>query len=141
MDTILSESLSPEEMNALMGTRRSLPASSRPPPVWPEIEKLEPARLGAFLAEEHPQTAALVLSKLAPQAAANALLTLEKPLRSEIVKRMMSIATIPEAATAIVENQLRARAARRQLGQGHVRRPDAGRQPAQRARQGRSSTR
>ena len=109
MDTILTESLSPEEMNALMGIGQEEAAPAGPPPVWPLIEKIEPARLGAFLAEEHPQTAALVLSNVSSAAAAAALLSLEKPIRSEIVKRMMSMANIPEAATRIVENQLRAR--------------------------------
>jgi flagellar motor switch protein FliG len=122
MDTILTESLSPEEMNALMGIGQEETAKSGPPPVWPQIEKLESARLGAFLAEEHPQTAALVLSNLSPAAAAAALLSLEKPTRGEIVKRMMSMAKIPEAATRIVENQLR----NRLLGESTVRDTSAG---------------
>jgi len=73
------------------------------------VEKLEPARLGAFLASEHPQTAALVLSKLAPQAAANVLLTLEKSARGEIIKRMLTMSKMPETAVKIVEDQIRAR--------------------------------
>ena len=108
MDTILNESLSPEEMSAIMGDKRFEVAPEGPPPIWPELEKLEPTRLGTFLAAEHPQTAAMVLSKLAPQAAANILLTMEKPMRSEIIKRMVTMATIPDAATRIIENQLRA---------------------------------
>jgi flagellar motor switch protein FliG len=109
MDTIINESLTPEEVNALMGGEPQNQAPEGPPPVWPEIEKLDPVRLGAFLTEEHPQTAALVLSKLSPSAAANALLTLDKDVRNEIVKRMMATAVIPEVATAIIEEQLRAR--------------------------------
>ena len=89
-----------------MGVEKPVTRRDAPPPIWPTVEKLEPARLGAFLAGEHPQTAALVLSKLAPQAAANVLLTLEKPARSEIIKRMMTMATIPETAVKIVEDQL-----------------------------------
>ncbi|MFI0846152.1 flagellar motor switch protein FliG [Mesorhizobium sp. IMUNJ 23232] len=108
MDDLFNETLSPEEMNAIMGKGQAA-AGNQPPPVWTELEKLEPARLGAFLANEHAQTSALVLSKLAPQSAANTLLTLEKPLRGEIIRRMMSIATIPETATKIIENQLRSR--------------------------------
>lgn len=110
MDTILNETLSADEMSALMGGQEK-PAKSQngPPPVWPQLEKLEPARLGAFLSQEHPQTAALILSNLSPAAAANAVLTLDKPMRSEVVKRMMSMAAIPAAATRIVENQLRQR--------------------------------
>ncbi len=109
MDDLLNETLSPEEMDALMGKNQPVAAADAPPPVWPELEKLEPGRIGAFLAEEHPQTSAMILSKLAPQTAANVLLTLDKPVRSEIIKRMITISTIPEAATKIVENQLRAR--------------------------------
>lgn len=108
MDTILNESLSPEEMSAIMGKDRFEAAPEGPPPIWPELEKLDPARLGAFLAGEHPQTAAMVLSKLAPQAAANVLLTLAKPMRGEIIKRMVTMANVPDAAARIVENRLRA---------------------------------
>ena len=50
-----------------------------------------------------------MLSKLAPQAAANVLLTLEKSARGEIIKRMLTMSKIPETAVKIVEDQLRAR--------------------------------
>jgi flagellar motor switch protein FliG len=106
MDTILNESLSPEEVNAIMNGKKTVVQAG---PIWPELEKLEPQRLGAFLAGEHPQTSALVLSKLAPQASASVLLTLEKPLRSDIIQRMVALAGVPETATKIVEGQLRAR--------------------------------
>lgn len=109
MDTILSESLTPEEVNALMGIDQPVDAAVGPPPVWPDVEKADPVRLGAFLGEEHPQTAALVLSKLSPSAAANALLVLDKDARNEVVKRMMSMAAIPDVATGIIEEQLRIR--------------------------------
>ncbi|TPI43016.1 flagellar motor switch protein FliG [Mesorhizobium sp. B3-1-6] len=107
MDTILNESLSPEEMSAIMGEKKFEPVPEGPPPIWPDLEKLEPARLGGFLAGEHPQTSAMVLSKLASQTAANVLLTMEKPMRSQIIKRMVTMANIPDAASRIVENQLR----------------------------------
>lgn len=109
MDTIINESLSPEEVSALMGVEQPETAQQGPPPVWPDVEKADPTRLGSFLGEEHPQTAALILSKLSPPAAANALLVLNKDARNEIVKRMMSMAAIPEVATGIIEEQLRSR--------------------------------
>jgi len=109
MDNILNETLSREEMDAIMGVEKQEAAADAPPPIWPQLEKIEPARLGAFLAAEHPQTASMVLSKLGPQAAANVLLTLEKSQRSEIIKRMVSMSNIPDAAIKIVENQIRAR--------------------------------
>ncbi len=109
MDTILNESLSPEEVSAIMNGRQPEIVQEGPPPIWPELEKLDPARLGAFLAGEHAQTSAMVLSKLAPRAAADVLLTLEKPLRSDVMKRMMTLANVPETAERLVENQLRSR--------------------------------
>ena len=122
MDTIIAESLTPEEISALMGMEQTVAVQEGPAPVWPDVEKLDPARLGAFMAEEHPQTAALVLSKLSPAAAANALLALDKEARNEVVKRMMSMAAIPEVATGIIEEQLRARL----LGESAVRDTSAG---------------
>ncbi|BCG93094.1 flagellar motor switch protein FliG [Mesorhizobium sp. 131-2-1] len=107
MDTILNESLSPEEMSAIMGDKRFEVAPEGPPPIWPDLEKLEPGRLGAFLSGEHPQTSAMVLSKLSSQTTANVLLTMEKPVRSEIIKRMVTLASVPDAAAKIVESQLR----------------------------------
>src|SRR4051794_20119661 len=110
METIMNESLSPEEMNAVMGveTVEMGIVEAPPEPVWPEVEKLEPSRLGAFLAGEHPQTVAVVLSNLQPQAAAKVLVTLDKATRGEVIKRMMSTTSVPDAALRIVEDQLRA---------------------------------
>lgn len=109
MEDLLNETLSPEEVEALKGDIKPVNTTKAPPPIWPQLEKVDPLRLGAFIAEEHPQTSALVLSKLAPQASANVLLTLEKGLRGEIIKRMMNLTSIPETATKIVEGQLRGR--------------------------------
>ncbi|PSJ60676.1 flagellar motor switch protein FliG [Pseudaminobacter soli (ex Li et al. 2025)] len=108
MNAILTESLSPEEMNAIMG-RGGSGMQEVLTPVWPEMQRVDPARVADFLNVEHPQTSAVIMSKLAPSAAANVLLALEKPLRGEILKRMMSMGVIPDSATQIVENQLRSR--------------------------------
>lgn len=109
MDTILNESLSPEEMSAIMGGKQPDAPQAGPPTIWPDLEKLDPARLGAFLASEHAQTSAMILSKLSSEAAAKVLLTLEKPLRNAVIAKMVTISNVPEAATRIVENQLRSR--------------------------------
>ena len=108
MDTILSESLSPEEVDAIMKGKQP-EAVAGPGPIWPELERLEPARLGTFLAGEHPQTSAMILSKLASEPAAKVLLTLDKPLRSEIIKRMVTMASVPDTAEKIIAGQIRQR--------------------------------
>lgn len=107
MNAILNESLTPEEVNAIMGRGRKGPDGLVP--VWPELEKVDPGRIGAFMTTEHPQISAVILSKLAPTAAAKVLLTIEKPVRGDIIRRMMALGTVPEAATRIAENQLRSR--------------------------------
>lgn len=109
MDTILNESLSPEEISLLMGWSKPSLMSDEAPPIWPELAELEPARLGALLMNEHPQTIAMVFSNLESQPAANALLTFDKTLRSEVLKRMLSMTTVQPAAKQLVENQLRKR--------------------------------
>jgi len=108
MDTILSESLSPEEVDAIMKGKQPETVAG-PGPIWPELERLEPARLGTFLAGEHPQTSAMILSKLASEPAAKVLLTLDKAQRSEILKRMVTLGEVSEKAAALVESQLRSR--------------------------------
>ena len=109
MDTILNESLSPEEISALMGWGKPSLMSDEVPPIWPELAELPPAKLGAMLAGEHPQTIAMVFSNLESQPAANALLTFDKPTRSEVLKRMLAMTTVQPAAKQLVENQLRLR--------------------------------
>lgn len=111
MDTILNESLSPEEISALMGWGKPSLMSDEAPPIWPELAELESQRLGALLENEHPQTIAMVFSNLESQPAAAALRTFNKQTRSEILRRMLSMTTVQPAAKQLVENQLRARLA------------------------------
>ncbi|PSM18848.1 MULTISPECIES: FliG C-terminal domain-containing protein [Nitratireductor] len=107
MDKILSESLSPEEVSAIMNHGAET-GGEVPVAVWPQVEKLEPERVGAFLAGEHPQTAALVLTKLSSTATANVLLAMPKQLRGEVAKRMVTMGNVKPGALRIVENQVRA---------------------------------
>ncbi|MEO3384906.1 flagellar motor switch protein FliG [Mesorhizobium sp. CAU 1741] len=109
MDTLLNESLSPEEISQLMGWGKPSLMNDEAPPIWPELSELEPDKLGALLSGEHPQTIAMVFSNLDSQPAANALLTFDKPMRNEVLKRMLSMTTVQPAAKQLVDNQLRAR--------------------------------
>lgn len=108
MDTILNESLSPEAMDALMGRGDAGAGKDLLPPVWPQLEKLGPSEVSAFLVGEHPQTAAVIVSNLDPRYAASVVLALDKSMRGEVIKRMMELATVPEVATRLVEDQIRA---------------------------------
>lgn len=124
MDTLVSEHLSPEEMNALMG-KPSVQAADSSVSVWQQLETVEPDRLAAFLTNEHPQTMALVLSKLPPPLAAKIVVKLDKAIRGEVVKRMVSLGQTPPAALRILENRLRtqvlAESAGKDVSLGHTR--------------------
>lgn len=109
MDTLLSESLGEEEVRALRAPAGPGDGQNGPLPVWPEVEKLDPARIAAFLASEHAQTAAYIMSKLQPAKASAVMFALDKGLRGEIIKRMLSISAISPAAAALVEGQIRTR--------------------------------
>jgi flagellar motor switch protein FliG len=108
MDTILTETLTAEEMTALMSDGPVDEHVEEAKPVWPQLEEIEPERVGAFLMNEHPQAAAFALSNLAPSFAAQVMLTLAKAARGEIVKRMLALNAPSEAAIKLLENQLRA---------------------------------
>lgn len=111
MTSILNETLSPEEINAIMeGAKEASPeAPAAAPPIWPQLEQLSPERLVSLLENEHPQTIALILANLGTAAAAAAIKQLPKVVRGEAVKRMIALGTVPDKAKSIVENQLRSR--------------------------------
>jgi flagellar motor switch protein FliG len=107
MDTIFSETLTAEEMTALMSDGAAEAVVEEVLPVWPQIEKVEAERVGIFLMNEHPQVAAFALSNLAPSFAAQVMLTLSKPARGEIVKRMLALNSAAPQAVQVIETQLR----------------------------------
>lgn len=109
MDTILNETLSPEEMSALMSTRgeQGDKEAAPPPPLWPQLDALEPHVIGERIGDENPQVVACVLASLATQQAAAVLLVLPKAGRGEIVKRMMAMGPLKPAARAMLEDRLR----------------------------------
>ncbi len=109
MKGILSEAMSPDEINALMEESKAAPAGDEQTPIWPRLEALPAERLAALIAGEHPQTIAMILTNISSAAAAGAVGLLPKAVRGEAVKRMISIGTVPDRARAIVENQLRSR--------------------------------
>lgn len=123
MDTILAESLSPEEVNILMG--RSHPQPPRMQEVWAGLEKIEPARFVQLLENEHPQTVAVILANVAPQAAARTVALLDKAQRGQVMRRMAVMGQITPKARALIERRiadiLRAEANGKDVSAGHAR--------------------
>lgn len=107
MDTLLTETLPKDQMDAILGREQSVVADEAVPP-WPAIEAAEPQEVATILSGEHPQTTAYVISNLASSASARILLQLTREYRGEVVKRMMSLGTVTPSVQRMIENQLRA---------------------------------
>ena len=59
-----------------------------------------------YLLKEHPQTAALILSKVKPACAAKVMSQLPSNLRNDLMRRMLSLKPIVEEAMSIIEKTL-----------------------------------
>jgi flagellar motor switch protein FliG len=108
MNNILAETLTPEEVDAIM-VGEKVEENEPKPTFWPQLEQMPSDRVASTLEREHPQTIALVLSNIAAPAAAAIMVKLSKPVRGEVVKRMMSLGNVSDKAREMVENQLRAK--------------------------------
>lgn len=75
-------------------------------PVWEKISRTKVEVLRAFLIKEHPQTVALILSRIGPEAAAKALSSLPAEYRSELLCRMLGIRRVPDEVLGVVEARL-----------------------------------
>ena len=75
-------------------------------PVWEKISRTKVEVLRAFLLKEHPQTVALILSKIGSEAAAKAISALPPDYRSELLCRMLGIRRVPDEVLGVVEARL-----------------------------------
>ncbi len=76
-------------------------------PIWPRISGLKLDVLRAYLIKEHPQTVALILSKLDSDAAAKALSSFPPDYRSGLLFRMLDIKKVAPDALRVVETTLK----------------------------------
>lgn len=105
MTNILAETLTPEEVDAIMVGEKQEAAPKET--FWPQLERMPAERVANTIQSEHPQTIALVLSSIASSASAQIMVKLPKPVRGEVIKRMMSMGKVSEKAREMVETKLR----------------------------------
>jgi flagellar motor switch protein FliG len=74
--------------------------------VWDRLCQVPEAVLAGYLANEHPQTAAFIMSKINPSFAAKVAGKLPRELRNEVMRRMLSIAPVTESAMRLIQSQL-----------------------------------
>jgi flagellar motor switch protein FliG len=74
--------------------------------VWSRLGNIPPTVLAQYLAKEHPQVAALVLSRTTPNCAAAVLGQFPSGLRNEVVRRMLSVKRVQEPSMIVLESVL-----------------------------------
>jgi flagellar motor switch protein FliG len=105
MEGILEEGLSPEEVDGLLGRRTQFEAFETS--IWDRVQDLDPARVGKFLLQEHPQTAAYIVSMLPSAVASKTLMTLPEQSRVDIVRRAVDLKAVNPRAAEIIEARVR----------------------------------
>jgi flagellar motor switch protein FliG len=103
---LIEQALGTESANKLLDSPELLPApnSQQANPGLRILESAEPRQLAAFLRNENPQTVALVLSNMAPEAGGALLQSLPAELQSQAALRMATLDRVsPEVFRKITE--------------------------------------
>jgi flagellar motor switch protein FliG len=101
-EQLLSGALPPEQVADILSD--VLGSSNHT--MWEKLSSLSDTLLNDFVAEEHPQATAYLLSKLSSATAARALAAMSRDKRNDILARMMGIGGVTEAARRLIETTL-----------------------------------
>jgi len=104
MEGILEESLTPDEIDGLLGRRTAFRAYEMS--VWDRLQDSDPEAISAFVLKEHPQTAAYMVSMMPPDIAARILLQYKEADRADILNRTVTMKTVNPRVSAIIEARL-----------------------------------
>lgn len=74
--------------------------------MWERLSSIPEATMAGYLMKEHPQLAALVVTKLTPSCAAKVIGQLPRDLRNSLMRRMVNLRAVPEPATRLLERVL-----------------------------------
>jgi flagellar motor switch protein FliG len=72
--------------------------------VWERVSQISETSLAEFLGGEHPQTAALILSRVRPETAASVLTATPPDLRNALMRRMTALKPVTPAALRVLES-------------------------------------
>ena len=102
---ILSDVLTEEQLAEVMGEKPDEPVPQ--PETWRRIGKLKRKTLASYLAKEHPQVAALVLSRLESSVAAEIVDAFPATERGSLLVRMLGIKKVPDFVLRALEAALK----------------------------------
>jgi flagellar motor switch protein FliG len=74
--------------------------------LWERISSVSETVLAGYLVKEHPQTAALILSKVSPNCAAKVMGHLPRELRNGLMRRMLSLKPVTEPPVRLLEGAM-----------------------------------
>lgn len=99
---LLSGVIPPEQIMEIIG--ETAEASYRS--IWDRVSAMSESALATYLAKEHPQTAAFVLSKLKPACASKVMTQWSAEKRHNLMRRMLNLKPVAEQPTTIIEKAL-----------------------------------
>lgn len=102
IEKLLSGILSPEQIADIL----SDVAGSANRSIWERISTVSESAIASYLLKEHPQTAALILTKVKPSCAAKVMAQLPQPLRNNLMRRMLSMKPIVDETMKNIEKTL-----------------------------------
>jgi len=102
LEKLLNGVLPPEQISDLMSEVMGNKTKS----VWDRISFVSESLLANYLLKEHPQTAALILSRVKPACAARVMSHLPAEIRHDLMRRMLSLKPVVEDAMSIIEKTM-----------------------------------
>lgn len=99
---LLSGILSPEEISDIMSDVTGNSNQS----IWQRLSNVSENLFAGYLIKEHPQTVAMILTKVTPACAAKVMGQLPRELRNEMMRRMVGIGLVMEPAMRVIESTL-----------------------------------
>jgi flagellar motor switch protein FliG len=96
---LLEGVLSPDQIAALLAQTGTKSAHA----VWQHLQKIAEPVLTQYLAREHPQVIAIVLSRAEPNVAGALLRSMPRALNKEVVGRMLSLRPVTERPLTLLE--------------------------------------
>jgi flagellar motor switch protein FliG len=74
--------------------------------IWERMSSVSESLLANYLLKEHPQTAALILSRVKPACAARVMSQMPSEMRHDLMRRMLSLKPVVEEAMRVIEKTM-----------------------------------
>jgi flagellar motor switch protein FliG len=102
LEKLLTGVLPPEQVTDII----SEVLGNKTKSVWERISLVSESLLANYLLKEHPQTAALILSRVKPACAARVMSQLPADIRHDLMRRMLSLKAVVEESMSIIEKTM-----------------------------------